>query len=68
MLCLLGLPWLSGKEPACQAGDSGSIPGLGRFPWRRKWQPTPVFLSKKSHGRRSLARCSPWGCKESYTT
>ena len=30
--------------------DFGSIPGLGRFPWRRKWQPTPVFLPGKSHG------------------
>ena len=29
---------------------SGSIPGLGRFPWRRKWQPTPVFLHGKFHG------------------
>ena len=34
-------------------------------PWRRKWQPTPVFLSGKSHGRRSLVGYSPWGCKES---
>ena len=29
--------------------------------WRRKWQPTPVFLSGKSHGQRSLAGYSPWG-------
>ena len=29
--------------------------------WRRKWQPTPVFLTGKSHGRRSLVGCSPWG-------
>ena len=36
---LFGLPWgLSGKESACNAGEAGSIP------WRRKWQPTPVFL------------------------
>ena len=42
-----GLPkWFSGKEPTCQAGDTGSIPGLGRVPWRRKWQPTPVFLRR----------------------
>ena len=50
-----------GKESACSAGDQGSIPGLGRFPWRRKWQPTPVFLPGKSHGWRSLVGCSPWG-------
>jgi len=29
--------------------------------WRRKWQPTPVFLPGESHGRRSLVGCSPWG-------
>ena len=29
--------------------------------WRRKWQPTPVFLPGKVHGQRSLAGCSPWG-------
>ena len=31
------------------------------FPWRRKWQPTPVLLLGKSHGRRSLVGYSPWG-------
>ena len=36
--------------------------------WRRQWQPTPVFLPGKSHGRRSLVGCSPWGRKESDTT
>ena len=35
--------------------------------WRRKWQPTPVFLPGKSHGQRSLAGYCPWGCKESDT-
>ena len=34
--------------------------GLGRFPWRRKWQPTAIFLPG-SHGQRSLVDCSPWG-------
>ena len=36
----------------------------GKIPWRRKWQPTPVFLPRKSHGQRSLAGCSPWSHKE----
>ena len=36
--------------------------------WRRKWQPSPVFLPGKSHGQRSLAGCSPWDHKESDTT
>ena len=36
--------------------------------WRRKWQPTPVFLPGESHGRRSLVGFSPWGRTESDTT
>jgi len=39
-----------------------------KIPWRRKWQPTPVFLPGKSHGQRSLVGYSPWGRKESDTT
>ena len=37
--------------------DPGMIPG--KVPWRRAWQPTPVFLPGESHGQRSLADCSP---------
>ena len=40
-----------GKESTCSAGDLGSIPGLGRFPWRREWEPTPVFLPGEFHGQ-----------------
>ena len=36
--------------------------------WRRQWQPTPVLLPGKSHGRRSLVGCSPWGHEESDMT
>ena len=36
--------------------------------WRRQWHPTPVLLPGKSHGRRSLIGCSPWGREESDTT
>ena len=36
--------------------------------WRRQWQPTPVLLPGKAHGRRSLVGCSPWGHEESDTT
>ena len=50
-----------GKEFACRWRRPGLILGLGRFPWRRKWQPTPVFLSGESHGQRSLVVYSPWG-------
>ena len=81
-----------GKASVCNAGDPGSVPGLGRSPgkgngnplqyscleysadrgvWRATvygvtknmdmWHPTPVFLPGKSHGRKSLVGCSPWG-------
>ena len=36
--------------------------------WRRQWQTTPVLLPRKSHGRRSLVGCSPWGLEELDTT
>ena len=60
-----------GKESANSMGnirDAGFIPGLGRFPWRRAWLPTPVFLPGESHGQRSLASSSPFGHKESDLT
>ena len=50
-----------------EAGDTSSIPGLGRSPGgggRRKWQPTSVFLLGESHEQRSLVGCSSWGCQE----
>ena len=55
------------KNPTANAGDTGDvslIPGSGRSPRRRKWQPTPVFLHGLSHGQRSLVGYSPWGLKE----
>ena len=59
------------KNPPVDAGDGrdeSSIPGSGRFPWRRQWQPTPVFLPGEAHRQRSLAGYSLWGHKESDTT
>ena len=45
------------------------VHSLGREEyWRREWQPTPVFLPRKLHGRRNLVGYSPWGHKESDTT
>ena len=53
------------KDPPDNAGDPGSIDRwVGKIPWRRKWQPTPVFLPGESHGQRSLVGYSPWGGKE----
>ena len=70
-----GLPGGSvSKESACNAGDHpqcrrpGFDPWVGKIPWRRKWQPIPVFLPGKSHKQRSLVGCSPWGLKELETT
>ena len=65
LLLSCGFPGGSdGKASACNAGDPGLIPGLGKIPWRRKWQPTPVLLPGKFHGQRSLVGYSPWGRKE----
>ena len=47
-------PWLSGKESTCQCRRRGFDPWVGKMPWRRKWRPTPVFLSAKFRGQRSL--------------
>ena len=61
---------VSGKESACQCRSLRRPkfdPWVGKIPWRREWQPTPVFLPGESHGQRSLVGCSPWGRKESDT-
>ena len=55
------------RLPQC-AGDAGLISCVRKIPWRRKWQPTPVFLPGKSHGQKSLAGYCPWGHKESDAT
>ena len=63
----IGFPrWLSGKESACQCGRCrrhGFDPWVRKIPWRRKWQPTPVFLPRKFHEQRSLVGYSPWDCR-----
>ena len=62
--CHTGLPWwLSGKEPPCQCRRCGFNPWVRKVPWRRKWQPPPIFLPGKSHGQRSLVRYSSRGHK-----
>ena len=62
---LTGLPrWLSGKESACQRRRYGFDPWVGKIPWRRKWQHTPVFLPRKYHRQKSLAGYGPQGHKE----
>ena len=51
--------WFSGKEYTCQCRRCSSEPWVRKIPWRRKCQPTPVFLAGKSHGQRRLAGYSP---------
>ena len=58
------------KNPPANARDMRRRFDLwvGKIPWRRTWQPTPVFLPGESHGQRTLVVYSPWGCKELDTT
>ena len=56
----MGFPGGSdGKESVCSSGP-GFNPWVGKIPWRRKWQPSPVFLPGESHGQRNLEGYSPW--------
>ena len=74
---LIFLPFMAassgagGKESACQCTKHetcGFDSWIQKNPWRRAWQPTPVFLPGESHGQRNQAGYSPWGHKESDTT
>ena len=65
MVCLR---WCSVKEPSCLYRRCGFDPLIRKILWRRKWQPTPVFLLEESHGQSSLMGYSPWGRKELDST
>ena len=66
---LLRFPWWLRESSVClRCRRPGFDPWVGKIPWRRKWQPTPVLLPGKSHGQRSLVGYSPWGHEESDTT
>ena len=68
---LLPLCWASlvAQQVVCpHCGRTMFNPWLGNIPWRKKWQPIPVFLPGEFHGQRSLVSYSPWGHKESDTT
>ena len=68
-MVLNGFPrWQSGKQPTCQCSRLWFDPWVRKIPWRKKWQPTPVFLPGKSHGQKSLTGYSPWDHKDSDTT
>ena len=66
---LWGFPGGSdGKEPACNAGDTGLIPGWGRSPGGRCGNPLQYSCLENPYGQRNLAGYSPWGHKEWNTT
>ena len=60
--------WLRWQSVCLQCGKPGFDPWVEKILWRRKWQPTPVLLPRKSHGWRTLVGYSPWGGKQSETT
>ena len=57
----------SGKEPACQfrrLKRNALNPWVGNIPWRRAWQPTPIFLPGECYGQKRLVGYSPWGSQD----
>ena len=62
--------WTVAQRLKCLPGmrETGFDPWVGKIPWRRKWQPTPVLSPGESLGQRSLVGYSPQGCKELDTT
>ena len=60
--------WLSGKLSTSQCRRWGFIPWFWKISWRRKWQPTPVFLPGEFPRQRGPAGYSPWSLKESDMT
>ena len=64
-----GFPGSAGvKNTPTNAGDTGLIPGLGRFPGKGNGNPLQFYCLENPHGQRSLAGYSSWGCKELNTT
>ena len=64
LTCSMDFPGGSDSRVCLQCGTPGFNPWVGKISWRRKWQPTPVFMPGKSHAQRSLVGYSRWGLKE----
>ena len=64
---LMGFPGGSVVKNLPAVQETRFDPRARKIPWRRKWQPIPIFLPGKSHGQRSLVGYSPWSWKESNT-
>ena len=56
-----GFPGGSDDKDCVQGRRPTFDPWVGKIPWRRNWQPTPVSLPGESHGERNLGYCSQWG-------
>ena len=56
------------KESVRQFRRHWFDPWVGKIPWRREWQPTPIILPVNSHGQKSLVGYTPWDPKESDMT
>ena len=70
-ILIMGFPGGGGgKEHTCQCRRHKRCkfgPWVGKIPWKRAWQPTPVFLPGESQGQRSLVGCSLWGLRSDMT-
>ena len=66
--CSWGASFMAQMGKNLQQSRWGFNPWVRKIPWRRDWQPTPVFWSEEFQGQRSLAGYSPWGHKEVDTT
>ena len=55
--------WLRWRRICLYCGRHRFYPWVGKIPWRRTWQPTPIFLPRESFGQRSRVGYSPWGTK-----
>ena len=60
---IIAFRWLTSRRIQLPSRRCGLDPWVRKIPWRRKWQPTPVFLPEASHGRRSLVGYSPGDLK-----
>ena len=68
-LHLLGTPLVAQMAKNLPAVQETQVPSqVRKIPWRREWQPTPVFLPREPYGQRSQVAYSPWGRKESDMT
>ena len=64
----LPTPLLLGFPGGSDGKESWVDPWIEKIPWRRAWQPMPVFLPEESRGQRTVVGYSPWGCKERLGT